>query len=70
MSATEILAELPKLSREELCSIAVEVDRALRGRGAIIYDDAYGVFTEADQTALANQAWELMGGDHGATPAR
>jgi hypothetical protein len=66
MSATEILAELPKLSREELCSIAVEVDRALRGRGAIIYDDAYGVFTEADQTALASQAWELMDGNHGA----
>jgi hypothetical protein len=70
MSATEILAELPKLSREELCSIAVEVDRALRDQGAIIYDDAYGVFTEADQTALASQAWELMDGDHGATPAR
>ena len=70
MSATEILAELPKLSREELCSIAVEVDRALRDQGAIIYDDAYGVFTEADQTALASQAWELMDGDHGVTPTR
>jgi hypothetical protein len=54
MSATEILAELPKLSREELCSIAVQVDRALRKQGAIIYDDAYGVFTEADQAALAD----------------
>jgi hypothetical protein len=58
MSATEILAESPKLSREELCSIAVQVDRALREQGAIIYDDAYGVFTEADQAALATQAWE------------
>jgi hypothetical protein len=67
MSATEILAELPKLSREELCSIAVEVDRALREQGAIIYDDAYGIFTEADQAALAGQAWNLMDGDHGAT---
>ena len=70
MSATEILAELPKLSREELCSIAVQVDRALREQGAIIYDDAYGVFTEADQAALAAEAWELMDGDHGATPTR
>ena len=70
MSATEILAELPKLSREELCSIAVQVDRTLREQGAIIYDDAYGVFTEADQAALAAQAWELMDGDHGATPTR
>jgi hypothetical protein len=58
------------LSLEDLCSIAVEVDRALREQGAIIYDDAYGVFTEADQTALAGQAWELMDGDHGTTPAR
>jgi hypothetical protein len=70
MSATEILAELPKLSREDLCTIAVQVDRALREQGAIIYDDAYGVFTEADQSALAAQAWELMDGDHGATPTR
>jgi hypothetical protein len=70
VSATEILAELPKLSREELCSIAVQVDRALREQGAIIYDDAYGVFTQADQAALAAQAWELMDGDHGATPTR
>ena len=70
MSATEILAELPKLSREELCSIAVHVDRALRDHGAIVYNDAYGVFTEADQTALAAEAWELMDGDHGTTPTR
>jgi hypothetical protein len=70
MSATEILAELPKLSREELCSIAVQVDRALREQGAIVYDDAYGVFTEADQAALAAQAWELMDGENGATKTR
>jgi len=70
MSATEILAELPKLSREELCSIAVQVDRALREQGAIIYDDAYGVFTEADQAALAAQAWEQLDGNHGTTPTR
>jgi hypothetical protein len=70
MSSTEILAELPKLSREELCSIAVRVDRVLREQGAIVYDDAYGVFTEADQTALAAQAWEPTSEDHGSTPAR
>lgn len=55
VSATEILAELPKLSREGLGSIAVQVDRALREQGAIIFDDTYGVFTEADQAALANE---------------
>ncbi len=56
MSTTEILAELPKLSREELCSLAVQVDRALREQGAIVYDDVYGVFTEADQADVAAQA--------------
>jgi hypothetical protein len=40
MSSSEILAELPKLSREELCSIAIRVDRVLRDQGAIVYDDA------------------------------
>jgi hypothetical protein len=62
MSSTEILAELPKLSREELCSIAIRVDRVLREQGAIVYDDSYGAFTEADQTALAAQAWESIDG--------
>ncbi len=70
MSATEILAELPKLSREELCSIALQIDRALREQGAIIYDDAYGIFTEADQGALAAQAWELMDGENGTPSTR
>jgi hypothetical protein len=70
MSSTEILAELPKLSREELCSIAIRVDRVLRDQGAIVYEDAYGVFTEADQTALAAQAWESMSEDHGPAPTR
>jgi hypothetical protein len=70
MSSTEILAELPKLSREELYSIALRVDRMLREQGAIIHDDAYGVFTEADQTALAAQAWGSMSEDHGASPTR
>lgn len=66
MSAAEILAELPHLSSEELFSIATQIDRALRDQGAIIYNDAYGVFTEADQTALAAQAWEE---NHGGTTA-
>ena len=66
MSAAEILAELPRLSRDELFSIAAQVDRTLRDQGALIYDDSYGVFTEADQTALAAQAWEE---NHGGTAA-
>jgi hypothetical protein len=70
MSSNEILAELPKLSREELCSIAIKVDRVLRDQGAIVYDDAYGVFSEADQTALAAQAWESTTDDHGPASTR
>lgn len=69
MSTNDILAELPKLSREDLCSIAVKVDQTLREQGAIIYDDAYGVFTEADQTALAGEAWENLDDGHG-TPKK
>jgi hypothetical protein len=65
MSANEILAEISKLSREDLCAIAVKVDRTLRDQGAIVYEDAYGVFTEADQTALAGEAWELLDSDNG-----
>jgi hypothetical protein len=69
VSANEILAELPKLSREDLCAIAMKVDQALREQGAIIYDDAYGVFTEADQTALAGDAWDHLDNGHG-TPTK
>ncbi len=65
MSATEILAELSKLTEDELYSLARQVDITLRERGAIVYSDAYGIFTEADQTALATEAWDLMDGDHG-----
>ena len=66
MSANEILAEISKLSREDLCAIAVKVDKALRDKGAIVYDDAYGIFTEADQTAMAGEAWKILDEGHGA----
>jgi hypothetical protein len=67
MSAAEIMAELSHLSKDELFSIATQIDRTLRDRGALLYDDAYGVFSEADQTALATQAWEE---NHGGTAPR
>ena len=70
MSANEILAELSKLSREDLCAVALGVDRTLRDRGAIIYDDAYGIFTEADQASLALEAWNSLEGNHGAAATR
>jgi hypothetical protein len=70
VSASEILAEISNLSRQELCDIAVKIDRTLREKQAIVYDDAYGVFTEADQTALAGGAWDHLDGGHGATSSR
>jgi len=69
VSANEILAELPKLSREDLCAIALKVDQTLREQGAIIYDDAYGIFTEADQAALAGEAWDHLDNGNG-TPRK
>jgi hypothetical protein len=65
VSANEIMAEISKLSREDLCAIAVQIDRTLRERGAIVYDDAYGLFTEADQASLASEAWEILDNPHG-----
>jgi hypothetical protein len=60
-TAAEIANALPKLNNEEL----QQVERALIGvyrqrRTGIIYDDAYGVWTEEDQMAVADQAFALM----------
>ncbi len=57
----EITDALPKLNNEELRA----VERALisiyqQRRPGIIYDDAYGVWTEEDQMSVADQAFVLM----------
>ena len=57
----EITNALPGLSNEELR----EVERALHAvyrqrHTVIIYDDAYGVWTEADQTNVAAQTFALL----------
>jgi hypothetical protein len=61
MSIAEITDALPKLSTEELQNI----ERALisiyrQRRTGIIYDDAYGVWTEEDQVAAADQVFAMM----------
>ncbi|HEV2320350.1 MAG TPA: hypothetical protein VGV18_11400 [Verrucomicrobiae bacterium] len=61
MSLAEITDALPKLSTEELQNI----ERAListcsQRRTGIIYDDAYGVWTEENQVAAADDAFALM----------
>lgn len=60
-TVAEIADALPKLNNEEL----QQVERALIGiyrqrRTGIIYDDAYGVWTEEDQMSVADQAFALM----------
>ena len=57
----EIQAALPQLSSEELGL----VDAALREqfpqrKVGILYDDAYGVWTEEDQASAAAEAFALM----------
>ncbi len=60
-TVTEISNALPALNNEELR----QVERALisiyrQRRTGIIYDDAYGVWTEEDQMSVADQTFALM----------
>jgi hypothetical protein len=60
-TVAEITVVLPKLSTEEL----QQVERALisiyrQRRTGIIFDDNYGVWTEEDQTAVADQVFKMM----------
>jgi hypothetical protein len=60
-TVAEIADALPKLNDEELR----QVERALisiyrQRRTGIIYDDAYGVWTEEDQVAAASQVFAMM----------
>jgi hypothetical protein len=60
-SAVEITNALSALSTAEL----KEIERALisiyrQRRTGIIYDDAYGVWTEEDQASAAAQVFTLM----------
>lgn len=60
-TVAEITNVLPDLSTEEL----QKIERALisiyrQRRTGIIYDDAYGVWTEEDQVSAAGQVFALM----------
>lgn len=60
-TVAEIADALPKLNNEEL----QQVERALIGiyrqrRTGIIFDDAYGVWTEEDQMSVADQTFALL----------
>lgn len=60
-TVAEIADALPKLNDQELH----QVERALisiyrQRRSGIIYDDAYGVWTEEDQISASAQVFALM----------
>ena len=57
-SVTEIQAALPQLSTPELLQIEQSLHAIYRQRkDGLIYDDAYGVVTEADLIASAEEAF-------------
>jgi hypothetical protein len=73
-TVAEIQAALPKLDTDELRQIEERVRQIYRERKAgIIFDDAYGLWTEADQTSAASEVFKMFDreeADHGSTGAR
>ena len=55
----EIEAALPKLTTEELARVEQAVHTQYRQRGGgIVYDDSYGVVTEADLITSADEVFQ------------
>lgn len=60
-TVAEIEAVLPNLSAEDLLRVEAALHRLQRSRGVgIIFDDAYGIWTEDDQSSVAAEAWSVM----------
>jgi len=58
---SEIRAALPQLSAEELRAVDAALREQFRARKlGILYDDAYGMWTEEDQASVAAEAFALM----------
>ncbi len=57
----EIEAALPKLTNEELMRVEAFLHSTQRQRGvSVIYEDAYGIWTEDDQSSVVAEAWEIL----------
>jgi hypothetical protein len=57
-TVAEIEAALPQLSTEELLRVEQALHQQYRQRGGnLIYDDSYGVVTDADLIASAEEAF-------------
>ena len=65
-TVAEIQAALPKLGNDELRQVEQAVRQLYRARNAgIIFDDAYGVWTEADQASAAAEVFEMLDREEG-----
>lgn len=61
-TVSEIQAALPGLTTEELRAVDIALREQLRARKiGILYDDAYGLWTEEDQASAAAEAFAQMG---------
>jgi hypothetical protein len=72
-TVAEIKAALPKLGNDELRQVEETLRQLYRERKAgIIFDDAYGLWTEADQASAVAEVFQLFDReetDHGSTGA-
>jgi len=60
-TVAEIQAALPNLDNNELSQVEQTLRQLYRARKAgIIFDDVYGVWTEADQVSAAAEAFALL----------
>jgi hypothetical protein len=60
-TVAEIQAALPQLSTAELQAVDAALREQYRARNiGILYDDAYGLWTEEDQASVAAEAFALM----------
>ena len=63
-TVAEIAEAIPKLTTEELREVERVLLRAYRDRKVgIVFDDAYGTFTEADLTVIHEDALRIIDGD-------
>jgi hypothetical protein len=59
----EIEEVLPRLTVEELMRVESLLHKLQRQRHAgVIYDDAYGVWTDEDQASISVEAWDTLDG--------
>lgn len=60
-TASEIQAALPNLTDKDLREVDAALRQQFRARKmGILYDDAYGIWTEEDQASAAAEAFVLM----------